>query len=648
MCGIAGIVGNAHPARINAMTQAMVHRGPDDGAVWIDPEADVALGHLRLSIIDLSAAGRQPMISPDGRYVLTYNGEIFNFKQLRRELEAKGYRFASATDTEVLLHGYAEWGKGVLQRIEGQFAFAIWDRAEQRLFAARDHLGIKPLVFSHTARQFLFASEAKALLRANPELAAPAYENLAPYLAFLWVPHPQSFFREVRKVPPGHYLEYRNGSVEVVQYWDVPVPKPSEMRPIEPGELHDLVAKAAREQLVADVPLGLLLSGGLDSTALLECVTGAEKPVHAFTAVYDEVHRKGDVFEDDQRFAELTAKAFRVPLDELHLKPDVVRDLPTVIYHLDEPMADPTVIVNYLITAEASHTARVLLSGMGADEIFGGYPWHAATLATSGLPAPVPGLLRGVGTLLGRVPLADTSLGGRSRRFKLLARHAGKPLKEQLLGYSTYFSDTDQEALFQPEVRRLQDPNLYAAQERCFEHAETTSPLQQLLYVDLKLFLPCLNLENTDKTSMANSVEMRVPFLDRRLVERVAYVPDAQKIRGLRRKLALRQAFEGRIPEEVRKRRKTGFGPPVRGWVRSDLQIYVNDILQSRSFRERGIFRPDAVRKLIEDNDAGREDNAVKIWQLLVLELWHRVFIDGEVRSEPAEVLPIVDAPQAA
>jgi asparagine synthase (glutamine-hydrolysing) len=628
------------------MTQAMVHRGPDDGAVWIDSEADVALGHRRLSIIDLSAAGRQPMATRDGRYVLTYNGEIFNFKDLRTELEAKGYRFASSTDTEVLLNGYAEWGKGVLHRIEGQFAFAVWDRAERRLFAARDHLGIKPLVFSHTGRRFLFASEAKALLRADPKLATPAYENLATYLAFLWVPHPQSFFREVRKVPPGHYVEYKNGSVEVVEYWDVPVIPPAEMQPIDPDELHDLIAKAARDQLVSDVPLGLLLSGGLDSTALLECIRTAKKPAHAFTAVYDQTQREGDVFEDDQQFAELTAKAFQVPLNELHLRPDVVRDLPTVIYHLDEPMADPTVIVNYLITEEASHTARVLLSGMGADEIFGGYPWHAATLATSGLPAPVPSLLRGAGFLLSQLPLSDTSLGGRSRRFKLLARHAGKPLKEQLLGSSTYFTDADQEALFEPEIRGIQDPNLYTAQERCFERAETTSALQQLLYVDLKLFLPCLNLENTDKTSMANSVEMRVPFLDRNLVERLARVPDSQKIRGLRRKLALRQAFAGRIPKEVSKRRKTGFGPPVRGWMRGDLQPYVNDILRSRAFRERGLFRHEEVHKLLEDNDAGREDNAVKVWQLLVLELWHRVCIDGARPDGEVPPLPVVSARQ--
>jgi asparagine synthase (glutamine-hydrolysing) len=648
MCGIAGVVGSADEARITGMTQTMRHRGPDDGAIWVDPERTVALGHRRLSIIDLSAAGRQPMLSPDGRYAITYNDEIFNFQSLRAQLEAKGHAFTSDTDTEVLLLGYAEWGRDVLQRIEGQFAFAIWDRAERRLFAARDHLGIKPLVYSQTRGELLFASEAKALLFANPDLAEPAYENLSHYLAFLWVPHPLSFFRGVRKLPPGHYLEWQDGSVETVKYWDVPVVPPGEMREIDPGELHELIGEAARAQLVADVPLGLLLSGGLDSTGLLECVAGAERPVHAFPAVYDDVHRRGDVFEDDQRFAELVAKAFSVPLNELPLKPDVVRDLSTVIYHLDEPMADPTVIVNYLITAEAAPTARVLLSGMGADEIFGGYPWHAATTATGSLPMPAPMLLRLVGSLLARLPLAETSLGGRSRRLKLLARHAGKPFKEQLFGYSTYFSADEQAALLEPEVGRLQDPDLYAAYERCFEYAEATSPLQQILYADLKLFLPCLNLENTDKTSMANSVEMRVPFLDRTLVERAAAMPDAQKVRGLRRKLALRQAFAGRIPEVIQTRRKTGFGPPVRGWVRTDLRVYLNDLLRSRSFRERGLFRQDQVTKLLDDNYAGRHDNAVKLWQLLVLELWHRVFIDGGVANDSGEPLPVIESPHAA
>ncbi len=645
MCGIAGMVGKADPNVIRRMTNAMIHRGPDGGGYWFDRDEDIALGHRRLSIIDLRPEARQPMWDAIGRFVLVYNGEIFNYKSLRNQLISKGYAFQTESDTEVLLNGFSYWGRDIVHRLEGQFSFAVGDRKERSLFAGRDPLGVKPFMYARRKDGFLFASEAKALIQAEVSLSTPAYENLASYLSFSWTPHPASFFAGVEKLPPGHVLEWKNGQIRVEQYWDTPMLSAAELQPIDADELYDLVRRAARSQLVADVPVGLLLSGGLDSTGLLECVRDADPPVHVFTAAYDKEQRREDVFDEDSSYARIAAERLQAPITELHINPDVVTDLPEVVFHLDEPLADPTVIVNYCLTREAALKTKVLLSGMGADEIFAGYPRHVAVHAFESFPDWLRRTFRQVMRLVPR-SLDDRALGGKARRLKLLAAHVDKDAFQRFMGFFGFFSQDEIDRLLLPEIRRIQPDDSYAIHRSLFEKGKESSLLQRLLYLDQKLFLPCLNLENSDKTSMANSVEMRVPYLDRELVERVAVIPDRQKIRGLTRKSILREAFDGRIPHEIIRRKKTGFNPPVRFWVRNNLREYLHDVFSSRSFRDRGLFDLRMVENLVHENEKGVQDNALKIWALLVLETWHRVFVDQSPAEPRAEELVFCAPPE--
>jgi len=627
MCGIAGMVGCADPHVVRRMTNAMIHRGPDDGGYWFDHEGNVALGHRRLSIIDLRHEARQPMWDATGRFVLVYNGEIFNYRNLRSQLISKGYTFRTESDTEVLLNGFSHWGREVVHHLDGQFAFAVWDRMERFLFAARDPLGIKPFVYAHHKDGFLFASEAKALFQAEASLSAPAYENLSYYLSFSWTPHPLSFFNDVAKLPPGYLLEWKDGEMSIAQYWDVPLPSEDELRPIDADELYDLVRQATRSQLVADVPVGLFLSGGLDSTGLLECIHDAEPPVRIFTATYGEDQREGDVFEEDSNYARMVAEKMKLPIYELRINPDITRDLPEVVFHLDEPLADPTIIVNYRLTREAASQTKVLLSGMGADEIFAGYPRHVAVHALEFLPGWIRRSFHKISTLV-QGSFDDRAMSGRVRRLKLLAAHADKDAFLRFMGFSVFFQQDEINRLLLPELTGIQPANTYDVYRSLYQDGKGATLLQRLLYLDQKLFLPCLNLENSDKTSMANSVEMRVPYLAKALVERVAAIPDRQKIHGLTRKFILREALNGRIPDAIIRRKKTGFNPPVRYWVRNNLKEYLHDVFSSRSFQQRGLFDLRMVTKLIEDNDNGVKDNALKIWALLVLEEWHRVFVD--------------------
>ncbi|NOY07064.1 MAG: asparagine synthase (glutamine-hydrolyzing) [Chlorobi bacterium] len=632
MCGIAGIVGNADPNVIQKMTNIMIHRGPDDGGYWFDRDEDIALGHRRLSIIDLRSEARQPMWDTSGRFVLVYNGEIFNYRNLRNQLISKGYSFRTESDTEVVLNGFSQWGREVVHRLEGQFAFAVWDRRDRTLFAARDPLGVKPFMYARRKDGLLFASEAKALFQADASLSAPAYEYLAYYLSFAWTPHPFSFFNGVAKLSPGHFLEWKNGEINIEQYWDVPIVPEAEQRAIDADELYDLVRQATRSQLVADVPVGLFLSGGLDSTGLLECIRGAEPPVRIFTAAYSEEQREGDVFEEDSVYARMAAEQMRLPISELRINPDVACDLPEVVFHLDEPLADPTVIVNYRLTREAASQTKVLLSGMGADEIFAGYPRHVAVHALEFLPE---WMRRSFHQMSKLIPgsLDDRTMGGRARRLKLLAAHTDKGAFHRFMGFSVFFQQDEINRMLLPEIRGMQPVDGYDIHQSLYENGKETTLLQRLLYLDQKLFLPCLNLENSDKTSMANSVEMRVPYLDKALVERVAAIPDRQKINGLTRKSILRKAFNGKIPDAIIRRKKTGFNPPVRSWIRNKLKEYLHDVFSSSSFRQRDLYDLRMVEKLVDDNERGIQDNALKIWALLVLETWHRVFVD----QPPAE-----------
>ncbi len=648
MCGIAGMVGQIDERAIRRMTQILRHRGPDDGAIWISPEERVALGHRRLSVIDPSPSGRQPMLSADRQFAIVYNGEIFNYMSLRKQLESKGYSFVTKTDTEVLLNGFIHWGKEVLERIEGQFAFAIWDRRNRTLFCARDRFGIKPFYYTELSGALLFASEAKAIFASGLIQPEADWRQLSRQLSFLWVPHPDTLFRNVRKLEPGYWLEYREGELSKKQYWD-PLFRADFLRTVPDTilELRTMIDRSVQEQLASDVPIGMLLSGGIDSTCVLAALGEGNAHVQTLTASYSSADRRGDLFEDDLPYARMAAKRFRAPLKMLQLGADVLPLLEEIVWHLDEPLGDPSVVTNYLLCREAKPHATVLLSGMGADELFGGYPRHVAAMAMDRHPL----LFRTAGKLaspvLRRLAFSGGKSSGMLRRAKILADAAPLSSEERFLSFSRYWTPEDLEELTGGSESRMAPEEVASAYHAYFESARTFSPLNRLLYVDMKSFLPCLNLENMDKTSMAHGVEMRVPFLHEPLVALAATIPDGLKIAGRRRKFILKKSFEGIVPDEILARKKTGFSVPVRKWLRVDLREAIADRLRSHALVGKGVIRREAVERILRENAEFRADHALKIWQLFLLDLWIARFIDAPrfEPSAPPEALPFVTDP---
>jgi asparagine synthase (glutamine-hydrolysing) len=633
MCGICGVVGRADEELIKGMLARIRHRGPDDEGVYVSETSTgerAGLGHLRLSIIDLSPAGHEPMSDRSGQVWLTFNGEIYNFKGLRAELEKLGHRFRSDTDAEVIIYAYLEWGHGCLARLNGMFAFAIWDGRDESLFLARDRLGIKPLYYAQTPAGFAFASEIKAIL------AIPGFERavdlsaLDQFMTFLWTPDPKTAFRGVSKLPPAHYLVYRNGKADVFEYWDVKFDEDDSLSEAEWVErLRSQVAESVRAQMIADVPLGAFLSGGLDSSTVVALMSdaAAEKPV-TYTFGFRREDLRYDIIEDDVRYARVVGQKFKTDYNEELLEPRVMELLPTLVRHMDEPVADPAIITSFLICRAARERLTVLISGMGGDEVFAGYPRHAAVkiaeaynLIPTFLSRPV------VAALPGARPGRFTAL---FRNTKKLARSAALPERERYLGFGTYFTQDEKRELYCGDLREAAagfDP--YCEHRKYFDRVAGEDFVNQMLYLDLKTFLPCLNLTYTDKTSMASSMEVRVPLLDHELVELSARVPARLKLKGFTGKYILKRAAEAWLPREIVHRKKAGFSAPIRAWLVNELRPVVEDLLSESNIRRRGYFDYRSVRRLIEQNLAGREDNSLKVFQLLWLELWHREFIDG-------------------
>ena len=647
MCGIVGLIGTNPQARIGAMLKAVEHRGRDDEGVWTSPAMGgegqhprACFGHRRLAIIDTSAAGHQPMLSADGRFVVTFNGEIYNYRQVREELKARGHRFQTDCDTEVLLAAFAEWGEECLARLNGMFAFAMWDEREQTLTVARDRLGVKPLFYA-TPRDaetgdesFVFASEIKAILASGLVRAALDPEALHQQLTFLFTPDPHTLFSGVRKLPPGHLLTWRDGALKVREWWDVSFDEIEEGR--SEGWWRERVLETLERvvgmEMVSDVPLGSFLSGGVDSSVIVALMRrrAGGRPVSTYTIGFEPEDLRYDIIPDDARWARRVAKLLDADYHEIILKPDVAELLPKLVRHMESPVID-SVLSSYLVSRAARETLTVLLSGMGGDELFAGYP-RTLAMALAGALDYVPAMLRGpamraaAGALPGGMP---GRLTAPLRNAKKFARSAALDFESRYLGFGTYFTDEHKRALYTDEMRdatREVDP--YRHHRRYFARCRDAAPLNRLLYVDLKTFLPCLNLDYTDRTAMAANLEVRVPFLNVELVELAARMPPRLKLKGLQRKYILKRAAEKLLPREVVWRKKAGFGAPVRAWLRGPLRPLVDDLLSEETVRRRGLFRPPEVRRVVEANLSGREDYALHVLQLLTLELWHREFLD--------------------
>lgn len=645
MCGIAGLISREPEQRIAAMLQTIEHRGRDDEGVWTSEAIDDSgrrscLGHRRLAIIDTSKAGHQPMLSTDGRYVLTFGGEIYNYRELREELKRKGHVFQTETDTEVLLTAFAEWGKECLPRLNGMFHFAVWDNHERSLTLARDHVGIKPLYYFHKPRTganpalFIFGSEVKAILATGLVERALDPEALHQFLTFLWAPDPNTLFRGIKTLPPAHALTFQDDQIQVSEWWDV------SFNEIEEGrseawwqeQVLETLDDVVRMEMVADVPLGSFLSGGIDSSGIVAMMKRHSngRRVSTYTVGIESEDLRYDIIPDDVEWARRASEHLDSDYHEIMLQPAVAELLPKLVYHMDEPAIDMA-IPSYLVSQAARETLRVMLSGMGGDEVFAGYPRQMA-MKIAGAFDPVPGMLRRPlmktleRTLPGGLP---GRLTAPLRNAKKFARSAGLEFEERYLGYGTYFTDDAKQQLYSDDMRAAtQELDAYATHRRYFARVQNAAPLNRLLYVDLKTFLPCLNLITTDKTSMAANLEVRVPFLNRRMIEFAAHMPPALKLRGLKRKYILKRALEKVLPHDLVWRKKAGFGAPIRAWLRGPLRSLVDDLLSEETVRRRGLFRPAEVRRIIDANLSGREDYNLQVFQLLALELWQRQFMD--------------------
>jgi len=557
MCGITGFVGSKNDvavdrATLERMTEILRHRGPDDGDTWYAPAAGdiptVALGHRRLSIIDLSVAGRQPMATADGRYRIVYNGEVYNFAELREQLVQAGCRFRSRTDSEVVLYGYAVWGPAVLDRLNGMFALAIWDAQRGELFLARDRLGIKPVYYAWCGDTFLFASEIKSLLQYPGLTRRMNLESLHQYLSFLWVPDPNTMFDGVFKLPPGHWARLPRAAdlssrglpqgerrLEVHQWWDcadIDSPRPTAHRKSEQAlaeVVRDRLRTSVHRRLVADVPLGAFLSGGIDSSAVVAFMKSEQARPSTYTVGFTPEDLSYEIVDDDVRYARMLADQLDIDYHEIILHPEVIEVLPKVVWHMDEPVADPAAISTYLICRAARERLTVMLNGQGGDEVFGGYPRHLAVKYAE-LYNYLPRGLRKhvVPGLLG--PLHAAGAGRRStliRNLKKFTRSSALPFHDRYLGYLTHFHADEKLDLYNDNLREaLGHVDAYAVHRGYFERVRGRDPVAQMCYLDIKTFLPSLNLTYTDKMSMAHSVEVRVPFLDHELVETGLGIPD--------------------------------------------------------------------------------------------------------------------------
>jgi asparagine synthase (glutamine-hydrolysing) len=630
VCGICGTVGRADDVELALMTDAMAHRGPDGrGVKTFDGRVPAGLGHRRLAIIDPTPAGAQPMVHAD-RWWITYNGELYNFRELRRDLEGRGERFRTDCDTEVLLRMFALYGPRMLERLNGIFAFAVWDDVEKRLFLARDRLGVKPLYYTRARGTFAFASELKVLL---PFVESPRLDPtaLADYLTFLWVPDPKTAFAEIVKLPPGHFAWADEDDVSVGQYWDLRFTP--EHRP--EGEWREAVAetveRCVQRQMVSDVPLGSFLSGGVDSSAIAAAMTASGGPVDTYTLGFAPEDLRHEIVPDDVEHARRVAALLGTEYHESILRPDVVDLLPKAVWHLEEPVADPAAISTYLICREAGQRMPVMLSGMGADELFAGYPRHLAYRISRWLDQTPQPVLRAAETLA--APFARPGrpgwLRGPRRNLWKFLRSAGKDPAERYLAFSSYYAGAELRDLLAPDIRaELGSYDPFATHRRYIERAGTADELSRLLYLDAKTFLPCLNLTYTDKMAMAASVEVRVPLLDDELVSTAARIPSDLKLKGWRRKYIFKRSQEGRLPRGVIWRRKAGFGAPIRAWLDRDLRPLVDDLLAAETIGRRGLIDPATVAHLRTENAAGRADYSLQIYALLSLELWNQTFVD--------------------
>jgi asparagine synthase (glutamine-hydrolysing) len=632
MCGIAGILdmqGRAvEPFLVHRLCEALGHRGPDGEGYYAD--GPVALGHRRLAIVDL-AGGRQPMSNEAGTVQVILNGEIYNFRELRTRLEGRGHRFATRTDTEVLLHAYEQHGEACVNELRGMFAFAVWDRPRRTLFLARDRVGKKPLFYAQPDGQWVFASELQALLR-HPGVSREVDRTaLDDYLTYGYVPAPKTIFRGVHKLPPAHWLRLTpgadgTGSPHMERYWRLGYEPKLRLSEVEAANgLLEVLTEAVRLRMIADVPLGALLSGGLDSGIVVALMSRlSDRPVKTFSIGFEE--QPFNELPD----ARLVAERYGTEHHELVMRPNALEVLPTIVRHYGEPYADSSAIPTYYLARMTREYVTVALTGDGGDECLAGYERYMAGLAAdryAQVPATVRRLGDSLATLLPRSARRRSRLG-QARRFLQMA---GQPAPERYLGWIGYLPTDEKPALYSPELREHLAG--YRAEQWLMGQWQQVAraglgPLDTMLAVDVETYLPNDLLVKMDIATMASSLEARSPFLDHEVMEFCAALPPRYKASGTRLKHLLRTVGAELLPAQTLSRRKSGFVVPVGDWIRGELRGWTEDLLLSPRALKRGYFQPETLRQLVDGHLEGREDRSFELWALLWLELWHQEFVD--------------------
>lgn len=624
MCGIAGFISKdaaetaGRERLLDAMCRVITHRGPDEQGTIVKDRA--ALGMRRLSIIDLKS-GQQPIFDCSGNLAIVFNGEIYNYRDLKKDLEARGHKFKTHSDTETIVHAYEEFGADCVKFLRGMFAFAIYDFRDESLFIARDRVGKKPLFYSlRPDGDLVFGSELKSLLEFGIDREID-YAALDSYLTFGYVPEEFCIFKGVRKLLPGHFLKFQNGSVTTNQYWDFDYSGTDDAKTeAEYVELvRDKLREAVRIRLVSEVPLGAFLSGGVDSSSIVALMSEfSETPVKTFSIGFNE-----DTFSE-LKFARVAAKRFNTEHHEFIVTPDLVEVVDQLVWHFDEPFADSSALPTFMVSKMAREFVTVVLTGDGGDELFAGYTRYAIDKRRSGLeklPASVRrSLLR---------PLSEAlPAGAKGRNFLY---NTSLDAVDRYIDSVSHFGKLKKASLYSSSMRANLDGRDGGAEAIFRDHASKPSsgdPTDRLLYLDGKTYLPSDILTKVDRMSMAASLEARAPLLDHELIELVQKIPAGLKLKGLETKYIFKKAMEGIVPDEILYREKQGFGVPINEWINAELKNRIREDLRARKTVERGYFEAKYIETLLDEHERGRRDHSHSLWILWMLELWHRRYVD--------------------
>lgn len=626
MCGIAGKVDlntRVDPDLLAAMCETIAHRGPDSRGLHLDE--GVGLGVQRLAVIDLQT-GDQPIYNEDRSVVVVLNGEIYNYVELREGLVSRGHTFRTAGDTETIVHLYEELGAQCVEQLRGMFAFALWDQRQRRLLIARDRVGKKPLFYRTTPTTLWFGSEPRAILRDHDVPREPDFAAIDSYLRFQYVPHPLSAFAGLRKLPPAHVLSWDGGEPELRRYWKLPIAaRIRAPMPEAAAMVRESVLEATRLRLRADVPVGAFLSGGIDSSAVVAAMsmTGSGQ-VKTFSIGFDVAAY------DETAYARKVAERYGTDHHEFRVEPNQIDVLPRLVWHYGEPFADSSALPTFLLSELTRRHVTVALNGDGGDEIFAGYDRYRAQALASWMQAIPGSLRRGIAAQAGRVGSGPASRTTRGRAIRALSAIQLPPW-ERYDRWMSYFTRDDLNALYSPAFAAQlgNTPTADAWISDQWRRSDADDLVDVMLDVDVETYLPCDLLVKVDIASMAHSLELRSPLLDHLLMEQVAVLPGSMKLQRGRLKALLKEATRPWLPEEVIERPKMGFGVPVADWFRGELRGLPEAVLLDPGVRERGIFRPEAVVRLIREHQNGAQDHANKLWALIVLELWYRTYIDS-------------------